>query len=264
MNPQIEQALINYFEGQLSAEEKRKIDLLVMKNAEVQQAFEEYQTLYTEMDDAPIHMPSPVLKQKFNHWLEEQQAKAYEQKAVTVDNPRTIRLPKNWQWAAAAALFILTTSFAYLISNNWSQQNQITALAEEMQNTRKMLALSMLDQSSASQRIKAMNEISQKIELVDPQIINALVHSMQTDENINVRITAAEALVNFAGNQGVTEGLIEALEKEEDPRVQITLIEALVSIGAGKAVNPLQELLQQDTIVPVVKESAARGLDILM
>ena len=77
---------------------------------------------------------------------------------------------------------------------------------------------------------------------------------MLYDENTNVRLTAVEALREFANSEAVKEAFITALQNEKDPSIQITLIHTLVEIQEKKAIQPMRRLLEQQETQPFVKQ----------
>ena len=143
------------------------------------------------------------------------------------------------------------------------KQAELQQLRDEVLTTQKMLVLSMLNQSSASSRIKALN-ISAKKTQIDPQILDAFAHTLLHDENINVRMKAAEALAEQGNEPYVVAMLIKTLKTAKSPELQITLIDILVDLKAKDALGEFHELLQQDSLMEIVKTKAAYGVDALL
>lgn len=259
MNSKIETQIFAYFENELSKEEKELLEKEIANNPDVQKLYTSYKGFYQGVDHLSWEAPSPQLNHKFNNWLLEEQEKQLAQQ------PRSrFKQDFNWRSAAAIALLLIGACLGVVLVKNQQQQAEIAFLAKEMQKTQQLLTLSMLDQPSASQRIKAMSKVRTQAQYVDPQIIGALVDRLHNDENINVRSTASEALSQFPASQQVIQGLIQALGQEKEPLVQISIIDALVKLNAGQAIPKLEDLLRQDTIIPVVKDQAAKGIDILI
>ncbi len=258
MKQDIEARIIQYFEGELSEQESLQLEQERKADVKVQKLFESYSGMYTLIDETEEEIPRPQVRHRFNDWLHQQQELQFHEKPIDIQIIR-----KRWSTAAAVALVLIGTCLGVLIAKNSQQQSQIVALVQEMSNTRKMLALSMLEQNSASQRIKAMYDIQSEVKTIDPEIISALSQRLLSDENINVRIAAVEAIAEIGKEEAISH-LLQALNQEQDQRVQISIIEALVEVNANQAIPDLEDLLLEDSIEPVVKESAAKGIEILM
>lgn len=246
--------LIDYLEGTLSAAEVKKMDAVLESDEDLRQEMEALRATFQAMDEVEMVDPPASLKTSFHSFLEEEQARQLRQKDTPV---RRLWRPMELGIAAAIALLILGTGMGILWQNNQKQQAQLSVLQEEVANTRKLLILSMLEQKSASDRIKAMNTVAPKE--ADPQIVQALIQRLEIDENVNVRIKAAEALANFPNQPKVVDVLVDALS-EESVEVQIVLIDILVGIGAKQAVPAFEELMKKDGIMTIVKEKAADGV----
>jgi len=259
MSHNIEERILDFFEGTLDQKSQTKLLEEIQKDPQAKKIFKDYQSLYQGLSETPIERPSPQLKQNFQIWLQDQQGKQIQQ-----TKPSSLKPLFKWQWAAAVALLIIGGSYGLLWKSYRNQNEQIQYLASEVQETRKMLALSRLEQNSASQRIKAMHELPTQTSIIDPEIVEAVAHTLLTDNNVNVRVTAAEALGVFSKSETVQDFLIEALKKEDNPQVQISIIGILVNLQTQKAIPHLQELLVQEKTAPFVKEQAQKGIEILL
>lgn len=257
MNNPIEIKVQAYFDNELSEAEKQLLKAEIADNPAAMELFEAYLSFHQGMDGITWETPSSNLKNNFNDWLLSAQ-----EAQLTKQRKSSVLLDFSWRSAAAIGLLLIGACLGVVLMKNQQQQAEIAFLAKEMQKTQQLLTLSMLDQPSASQRIKAMNKV--QAQGVDPQIVEALIDRLHNDENVNVRSTASEALSQFPASQQVILGLIQGLEKEVEPLVQISIIEALVKLKAGQAIPKLEDLLRRDTIIPVVKDQAAKGIEILI
>jgi hypothetical protein len=83
---------------------------------------------------------------------------------------------------------------------------------------------------------------------------------MNTDANVNVRMTAMYALTRYSNIENARTALITSLNKQTDPLLQITLINILVEIQDARAKEPLQEILINKDLHEMVKKQAETGL----
>lgn len=261
----MESLLIDYIDGQLSEQAQQEVEAHLQQSAEWRKAYLELKTVMREMAHTPQQQPSRQLSQNFYQLLSEEQEKLTpEESPETKEAKVRPLLPKQmWQIAAAVALVVIGLGFGYLWQKNQQQQTTIGQLQREMQNTQKLLILNMLKQPSASERIKAVN-ITTEEGTTDYSIIKALIQTLETDESINVRVKAAEALGQIGYTKHIADALVRNLQLQESPEVQIAIIESLVNLQAKQALPNLQKLLKQDSIMQVVKDQAALGIEKLL
>ena len=136
----------------------------------------------------------------------------------------------------------------------------MTRLREEVRNTRQLVALSLMQQQSASERLKGV-DYSYRIPQPDPKVLLALLHAVNYDQNVNVRLAALDALHSSAANDMVRHGLIESVDRQTSPLMQIALIDLLVDIREKAAAGELQALVKEAGLNPEVRERAEWALE---
>ena len=114
------------------------------------------------------------------------------------------------------------------------QAGEIAGLREEVHDTRQLVVLSMLQQQSANDRLAGVS-YSNRLSPPDPQIMQALLHSLQYDPSPDVRLAALDALQR-AGSGGksapaATRGLVEAFQYQNSPLVQVALVDSFRRIA---------------------------------
>ncbi len=255
--------LIDYIEDNLTAIQVREVERQLKNNLQWQQLLGELQSLDQIIDQAAIKQPSINSKRRFQEFLATENQINTQVKYFTTNNSKTISLNQVWQIAAAIALVIMGTGIGVQWKNNLNQQTEIAALKSEMLLQKKLLALSLLEQSSASDRIKGVN-ISIKETNKDEQILAALIERMNLDENINVQLKAIEGLAQFGQHRLVITAFTKALNKQASPEIQIAIMDALMNLNAKDAYPQFQRILRDEQTIDAVKNKAAAGLDILL
>jgi HEAT repeat protein len=84
------------------------------------------------------------------------------------------------------------------------------------------------------------------------------------DENVNVRLSAVDAIAKFAKNPEVRRALVDSIPVQESPLVQGALIDLLVQLNDKDAVPMLRKLAQEketDESVRQRAESAVQKLE---
>lgn len=207
--------------------------------------------------------PSPQVRDRFYAMLEEQQLELRSQpkRRVTFGDWVEGWWPVRPMWQFAMGLLLLAVGIGL---GRWSiekpkQDGELTRLRDEVGGLRELLTLSLLQQQSASERLRGVSWSSQVQQPEEP-VLSALLQTLNSDPNVNVRLAALDALQRVSNLQRVHEGLLQALEKQKSPLVQITLIDWLVESKERRAVDLLRRISQQPGYQPKVRERARWGL----
>ncbi len=147
-------------------------------------------------------------------------------------------------------------------SNGISDLKEFTALKRDVQETKQLVMLEMMNRESASERIQAVN-YSFDIDNPDKEVLEALINTLNSDSNTNVRTAAAEALSHFGNKKVARDALIQALGSQKDPALQIVIIDILANLGEKRAVKSINKLLQNSDTEDFVKRKAKESMDIL-
>lgn len=157
---------------------------------------------------------------------------------------------------AAAAVILLLTGFAGGLLVNRTGTPELTALQEEVRQMKQVLVYGSAQQSSASERISAINfstRLPDREGSLDPEIRDILVWVMNSDQSVNVRLEAAEALNRYREEPEVRRALVNTLSRQESPVMQLTLIDMLVEMNATGAINEMQKLLMKSDTRDMVR-----------
>jgi hypothetical protein len=254
----MEDLMIDYLEGNLTGELNEFVAKHINKSPKWASEFERLKKIVRAMENSDELIPPTSLKIEFEEMLANKidSDSGLEQQNVT----KTVywNSPKMWmQIAASVALLIVGILGGIKLTSN-ANQKELVALREEMKVT-KTLVLSALQNQSASSRINAVNA-SYTISVLDEDIINALINTMDSDENANVRIAAVDALSEFVEQEIVRSALIQSLSKQDMPVVQIALINLMVQLKEKRAGKILQQIIDDEAASNTVRDEATYGL----
>jgi len=140
------------------------------------------------------------------------------------------------------------------------QVSEINQLRNELHDMRQMVALSLMQQQSASERLRGVSW-SNQIEQPNSDVLNALMDTLMHDPNVNVRLAAIDALKRFGERQVVRNGVLQALSKQDAPMVQVALIDYMVDTHEKESVPALKELAQNNSVNETVRQHAEWGLE---
>ncbi len=119
---------------------------------------------------------------------------------------------------------------------------------------------SLLKDQSSFKRIRAVN-MSSDFRSADQDVINALIKTMNSDENKNVQLAAVNALENFTDNEMVKTALLNTLDNAEEPFLKIKIINTLSNIKETRAIPFLNQIIDDKASQGYLKEEAINAMN---
>jgi hypothetical protein len=136
----------------------------------------------------------------------------------------------------------------------------LSELREELRATRQMVSLSLLQQQSASERLRGISYTSQ-IDRPGGELVSALIDTLLHDPEVNVRMKTIDALKRFADRDNVRRAAADALAlPASSPYLQIALIDFLVEANDRNSEASLRRLANDTMVDKAVRARAAWGL----
>ena len=160
----------------------------------------------------------------------------------------------TWRSAIVLTVFVLGWTGGYLLRTPTQGQKQ-QVVAENYAD--------LIDQRSTAQRLQVIHR-AREINDPDARIIEALNQALLKDPNINVRLTAIEAMLHFAHLPKVRENLIRAIPYQTSPLVQVTLADAMILLEDKRSVKELRKLLDSGEVEVEVRLQLEKTLDVLL
>jgi negative regulator of sigma E activity len=280
----IENQISAYLDNELSEKERELFEKEVENNISLREELTQMQLLRQKMTDIPVpKFDEQKVKANFYALLEAElsvKTQTTEEKGW-LGNLFTTPLPvssqastwlnnllqlftgkKSLQLAFASVLLLLGVGIGYFLLPSKNYDQQMTQLTNEVQAMKEMMTLTLLEQQSPTERLKAVSMTSE-LDNVNDKIIVALLQTLDNDENINVRLAAVEALYNFRNNPKAREGLVKSISKQDSPLVQVALVEVIIALQDKKNVPVLQELIKKENLNESVKTKAESGIEAL-
>jgi hypothetical protein len=240
---------------------------------------EEMRELLLAMADQELRQPGPGLRENFQVMLQS------ELNMETADDLlRRTRDGKHEQvgarkgigWMVAAACVLLAGGFwlgtivsgrkgtdtAASTGTAAGMTQQLSSMQKEIKGMKEVLMFSLIDDESASQRIKAVS-YAEEMSNPDQRVIQALVGTLNHDKNINVRLAALYSLATFADNRSVRDSLVTSLPKQTEPLIQVMLINLLAERKDNRAIGPIRDIISNKNTLPAVKYAAQKSLKTL-
>ena len=137
------------------------------------------------------------------------------------------------------------------------------SLHSEVSELKKTAMFTMLEDESSSDRIQAVSYADQ-LDKPDPNVVEVLVKTLNSDKNVNVRMAAAYALSKFADQRAVCDSLVKSLSLQDDPILQVTLINILAERKVKSALLPIQKIIANRSTLKEVRAVAENSLRVLI
>lgn len=246
---EIKLILIDYADNLLSEKTITKVDKHIEGCENCRKELEDIKKLFKTIKNEQFIQPSEQLKTNFSKMLTNE--------IIANKNKENQKIiPFNWSQSLKIVASILLLISAFLLG-----KHQTNSPSEVTSEKKEILAL--LENISASKRILAVTK-TETYTIKDTRIIDALINKLFLDKNVNVRLAATEALSKFSSLEKVRNALIKALETEKEPSIQIELIQILAAIQEKRALNPMKELLKNETTPNYVKQQLAYNIPSLL
>jgi len=237
--------LIDLLHGNLSPEEEKEIIAGLERSGMSRQEIEDLRSVSRLIDETPSPGPSERMDKRFDTMLEEEKKNSLlgEPEIKTKKLSFVSLLTPGMRIAAGIALFLLGWFTSGWFGSSTPRDRQIADLSGEIKQLKETLVLTMMQQSSTVERIKAVNMVSE-FETADSLIIERLIGVLNHDSNDNVRLLALEALVRYSSVPVVRDGLIGSIGNQTSPLVQLRLADIMLALNEKRAAPEFQKVLQ--------------------
>lgn len=245
----IEELIVKYNEGQADPSEIKLIEQLLEDGKIELYQLRQLSILEAQVLEMKSPAPSTDLDDKFYQML----------KTMKVKNKGS-SWSSFFSWselspklAFASVTLVLGFLGGYLFFPSPSSNQEVSELKKEVGEMKEMMMLSMLERESATDRLKAVS-LTNEMTSVSTKVTNALLQTLNNDENINVRLEALEALKPFVRDSRIRAELVRSIGKQESPLVLVALAELMVELQEKSSVKELQKAMRSDKTPQEVKK----------
>ena len=213
--------------------------------------------------------PSPAMEDNFNAMLQNYKQAAAQQGVWTKLRKGLAQLwnrPSAWPLSYQLVVVLLSFFCGYIVfwqGKGAQQDKQLAELSGQVNELKQTMMLAMLENPSASERMKAVN-YTQELDNADQQVVAALLSTLNNDANVNVRLTTLEALAKLADHPEVREGLIRSVTQQESPLMQSAIADIMLKLQDKRAVKPLKKLLKAPGLNEGVREKLTETINSLI
>ena len=244
--------------GMLRAPARDELKRHLEDCAACRQEAEGLESLWTKLDSLPAEEPPPQMRDRFYAALG-----AYGEGFSAASSRERQKISFTWlPMAVAAAALLIGLGLGYAVSSQKAgrESTEIAQLRGEVNGMRELVALSLLRQQSASERLRGVSWANQ-VESSDGQVLAALLDSVNHDPNVNVRLAAADALRTFAMTSTARTEIARAIIPQSAPLVQIALIDLVVDLKDSASITELKQVAGNASLNSSVRERAAWAVE---
>ena len=264
----VKDQLVDYLSRQLSEAEQTALAAHLAECADCRAELQATQRLWQNLGAVRPPEPSQHLRPEFYAML----AEFKEEVKATPD----YSLKGLWQWwlnleiprPILRAVYSLCLVSVGLMGGYWlnskpaapsGEQQQLATLAAQVTQMRQVMVLSLIDNPSATERLRAVG-YTKDLSAPNAKVVSALLSTLDHDPNVNVRLATLEALAPLADDPTVRLGLVHSLPKQESPMVQAALADVMVQLQERRSVQPLRQLLEQPNLDESLKSKIEQSI----
>jgi hypothetical protein len=246
-----------YMNNQLTPGDSAAVERHITDCAECRAEFEAGTQLWALAGEIPVPEPSANMQLKFDVMLETyKDAVAEKQNVRLLYRLKQLFIQPAVVIAYSVILLLAGAGIGLLVNRNnnagGGTQEQMATLTTQVHDLREAVTLSLLQNPSASERMRGVSFTSE-IKGENKNVITALFSTLNNDDNTNVRLVTLEALTHYANYPAVREGLIESIEQQDSPLVQSALADIMLKLQEKRSIKPFKKLLQQKDLNNMVR-----------
>lgn len=217
--------------------------------------------IWDALDHLPEEQPGPDLRERFYRMLDEEVERAPRKRpagrswreVLTAIFPQPVRLGVAWALPALVIGVLLGIRVP-----GTEKKGEISELRQEVHSLSRLVTLSLLQQESASERLKGVS-YGRSIGPTDERVLSALLTAVKEDPNVNVRLAAIDALGSVVERPNVQKSLVDSLPRQDSPMVQIALVDLLADVPGAKPL--LSRVAENPDIDPTVRDYLRRRIE---
>ena len=249
-----------WLNDQLSEEEKLEVEMHLAGCESCRQELATSEHLWELMETMPAPEPPAGTLVRFNVMLDSYKASvepaAEKTPGIIARLKQLFTMHPGFAMAYSTVLVVVGIALGHFLNGPApappSDKQQLEALAAQVSDMREIMMKSLLQNPSASERIRGVSYTSE-ITTVKPDVIDALLTTLNNDQNVNVRLMTLEALTHYASNPSVRAGLVESILQQESPLVQAALADVMLKLQERNSIRPFKKLLQQKNLNSLVR-----------
>jgi RNA polymerase sigma factor (sigma-70 family) len=266
---QYQDLFTDYMNKQLLAADKAAFEQHLAGCPACAEELQALQQVWNAMEEVTVPEPSADMSHRFNAMLANYKASVTEEVSVWDKLKEQWEQLWAWQprWPMAYNIAVMVVGLAaglwFLKSSKSNDTEKLAALTDQVHELKQTMMLSLLENPSASERIRGVSYTSE-IKHADKEVIDALFATLNNDPNVNVRLSTLEALTGLANHPEVREGLVRSITQQDSPLLQSAIADVMLKLQEKSSVGSFRKLLKQKNLDQGVKQKINKTISSLI
>jgi HEAT repeat protein len=254
---QYEELFTSWINKDITSAEREKLEQHLVTCPACREELAAMQQVWDMME---IPEPSTNMSIKFYAMLDTYKESVKKQKGLL--STLNDKLSSLWQWqpklplAYNFAIVLVCFGCGYWFfhsGKSGEQEQQLKELTSQVHELKQTMMLALLQNPSASERIRGVSYTSE-IKHADKEVIDALLATLNNDPNVNVRLSTLDALTQLANHPEVREGLVKSITQQDSPLMQSAIADVMLKLQEKRSVKSFKELLKQKNLDQGVRD----------
>jgi len=254
----IQRLLYKYNSGGATPDDLKEIENLIEQGGIKLEDLQGFKKLENQLFKLETPVPSLDLDDKFYQMLKREK-----------DTNKIFNWKNFFSWpefaprlAFASITLILGLAAGYILRSPTKKDEQIVYLGREISDLKEMMMLSLLEKESATDRLKAVN-LTHGMDQASQKVTDALLKTLNNDENVSVRLAALDALRAYSKDSRVRELLVRSIAEQKSPLVQVALAELMAELQEKGAVKELKKILEDGETPSDIKKKIQESIQVI-
>lgn len=171
--------------------------------------------------------------------------------------------PFGGRGAGFAFAFLIVGLIGGYMINYFQPNSDVKELSNQITEMKEIMMLSMLEKESVTDRLKAVS-LTNDLNQASKKVTDALIQTLNNDQNVNVRLATLDVLGEYAKNPDVRVQLVKSIASQDSPLVQIALAELMVELREKSSVKEFKKIMEGKSTPKEVKERLKESIDVLI
>ncbi|PUZ30095.1 Putative zinc-finger [Chitinophaga costaii] len=258
--------LVHWLNNELKPDARMALEKHLAGCASCRQELAVTQQLWLELAAAPVPEPSDGIEKRFNAMMDgltvEQEKRPFRE-SIAHALAGIFNNISRWQLGLHVVFLLLGAVLAWLVfdrnEHKSSQQDQIAFLSSEVNESRQIAVLSLLQNASATRRIQGVG-YADKMENINGELIDALVNTLNNDPSVSVRLMTLETLARFTADAKVRTALVESINYQQSPLLLAAIADVMVRLKEKTSRDELKKMLEKKDLDTVVRQKLQQSI----
>lgn len=215
----------------------------------------EYERIWAALAEERVPEPSESMRLRFRRALDEAKKTAWRSETAGKEAPAR---PSRSAWgvvprfAFGFSLVVIGWFIGFQLTPR-AERNRLESLSAEIRQMKTAVFLTKMESASATERMSAVH-YAENAAAWDETVREALIRALNSDSNINVRLTALETLARRSDDPRVRESLVESIERQESPLLILALADVMLALDEKRAAEPFRKAIADPAVYYSVRQ----------